>query len=1262
MFLELGPILGCVIGHFWKHEMTLSPSSADSEHSGLDAVHLRDFARLMAGTKGPGLEAGPRKYAYNIDAVREREMHLFLPYWGFSQSEKFAQQSVGQAPNISRDSVLTVFAQLASLRLNATRAFISLFDRTTEHVVAEATARVSLRGAERSGSLWLGVQRHPRHEIPMCDQAMKRFTDEGQDMYLVPDLTRDPLFHSHSSVTGPPHNRFYVSVPIQSPDSYIIGSVAVLDDRPRESLTEDQAQFLKELSSTVMDHLLCQRAMREEYREEKMVRALGLFVRGKSDLSEGIYSRNRGDDKATEQLERVNKKLENLQVSSQNARGGEQDSTQGRTTEVSSDTESRQEPQGTEKQKSRSPVQKFTSDPDIDRLSSESNENKQRPRLSPTTSQLQKTLAPSNVQSALNRASRLMNQALDVEGAIFIDASVYARRQMIGSGGDNHEEVNSFSVGSDAGSEPDLESSLRECMDDDIDGPRSLVLGHSTLSMAGKDTSQQDSHYVSLPGSFVARLIDRYPRGKIFHIEKDGSIALSYEGLADDVSQAYMTGDKRFEEGSPEEKDLQQETMDIKYIHQVLPDARCVAIYPVWDFQRGRWFTVNLVWTNDPGRVLSEPKDLTYVAAFSNTVMAEVSRMDLEAADRAKGDFISSISHELRSPLHGVLGTVELLQETATSYTQRGLIETVYSCGRTLLDTLNHLLDYAKINTLALPREQTEHEASEADNNGEETAHKLAVPGLIQDEDVGMLVQEVAEGLLAGAEFYRRETDSVVEPSQLRAHEASASLRSPQKSSTEGNLMTIVDIEWQPNWHYSVYAGAWRRVVMNLYGNALKYTKGGYIRLFMKKDSLTVRDKGSVPAVRITISDSGRGMSQDFLLHHLYIPFLQEDTQSPGLGVGLHLVHQIVKSLDGQIQFHSEIGRGTQVDVVLPVSNHQSISSLESPYNSLREQLKGKTVSFFTQTFERGNLGIKPEVFDSIRQSLSRMVTDWFELKVLSSEELQDQRPDFLIVTEYEYRTMSWPSPQSNPLRSIHSAQSYPLIVLSGKASSWGIVKESHRDQAIFLSQPVSPKTLATVFEYCLNQGQVQEEPETAKGIQDTNLAPSGDATSRADDTHQSDIRDEGESEPKKMGIEEHANEGSSKNFPTQPKSESPSKTVLLVEDNPVNLKIIETCVKNAGFQYATATNGLEAVEKFRLQRFNAVIMDISMPVMNGLSAAREMRHFERANAAPPTSIIILTAVLSAEIQEEARMSGANEFLTKPTPLKQLREMLQKLP
>lgn len=80
--------------------------------------------------------------------------------------------------------------------------------------------------------------------------------------------------------------------------------------------------------------------------------------------------------------------------------------------------------------------------------------------------------------------------------------------------------------------------------------------------------------------------------------------------------------------------------------------------------------------------------DLSYLAAFGNSIMAEVAQLDTIAADRAKLDFISSISHELQSPLHGILTSVEFLQDIGVDLFQNSMINTIKRCGRTLLDTI----------------------------------------------------------------------------------------------------------------------------------------------------------------------------------------------------------------------------------------------------------------------------------------------------------------------------------------------------------------------------------------------------------------------------------------------------------------------------------------------------------------------------------------------------------------------------------------------
>jgi signal transduction histidine kinase len=933
--------------------------------------------------------------------------------------------------------------------MNAKRALVSLFDREHQHVVAEASPDLRLRaaqGSEETNDLWLGVRQLSREEIPMCANAMRSFMEDKQEVFVVNDLTKDERFRDHSSVTGHPHNRFYVSVPIQSPDNYVIGSLAVLDDQPRDGVTEVQKQFLQDLSATVMDHLLAQRAMREEYREEKMVRALGLFVRGKSDLNEWFHTRDPPEKKFGQHMAQVNTKLEQLQVSGQNDGEEEFEEDQAQQEKPGSPNQA----PAKAKTKHVSPIQKFREAKNKDENESAETDGQQegqktgekRPCLSPTTSHLQDAIAPSNVRQVLNRASSLIYQALDVEGAMFVDASVYARRQTVGptNAGNSHPETYDVQNQTDGDKQALAPANSKQKFppSGNAGDSKSLVLGHFTSFSSKEDDNLKDSHYVSLPGDFVSHLIDRYPRGKIFHIEEDGSIALSYEGLADEMHYA-PDGGRGARTSEAHKQDIQQETMDIKQLTQVLPGARCIAIYPVWDFQRGRWFTVSLTWANDPGRVLSEPKDLTYMAAFSNSVMAEVSRLDLEAADRAKGDFISSISHELRSPLHGLLGTVELLQEMVNGYAQRSLIETVYSCGRTLLDTLNHLLDYAKINTLTHSRrsQKGSHEGQSGSSQGQGPGS-----GVLQEEDLGVLVQEVVEGLLAGAEYQGRGTNS--DGNTKNADDDS-----------NGGLTTIVDIEWQDNWQYNIYAGAWRRVIMNIFGNAMKYTRRGFIRLLMKKDTLVVEGK-TQPAVRLTVSDSGRGMSPDFLTHHLYSAFLQEDTTSPGLGVGLHLVNEIVKSLKGQIKVTSEVSRGTDVDVVLPVSRTDPSIPRSPLHASVKERLNGMTVSLFTKTALRKDIGDNLNISEGMLSSLERMVTDWFGLQVLTLDQLDHgNKVDFMIITEHEYRHLYRRGPNGLvPKNPEESQPSFPLIVLSARTSNWKRLGSRDDESIIFLTQP----------------------------------------------------------------------------------------------------------------------------------------------------------------------------------------------------------------
>jgi len=123
----------------------------------------------------------------------------------------------------------------------------------------------------------------------------------------------------------------------------------------------------------------------------------------------------------------------------------------------------------------------------------------------------------------------------------------------------------------------------------------------------------------------------------------------------------------------------------------------------------------------------------------------------------------------------------------------------------------------------------------------------------------------------------------------------------------------------------------------------------------------------------------------------------------------------------------------------------------------------------------------------------------------------------------------------------------------------------------------------------------------------------------------------------------------------------------LLVDDNPINLSLLTTFMKRNTYMYTTATNGREAVDAFQAspKRFDYVLMDISMPIMDGLTATRLIRAYEKEEGREiggvwkPTVVVALTGLASEEARNEAFTSGVNQFLVKPVRLKDVKDLVE---
>jgi signal transduction histidine kinase len=213
------------------------------------------------------------------------------------------------------------------------------------------------------------------------------------------------------------------------------------------------------------------------------------------------------------------------------------------------------------------------------------------------------------------------------------------------------------------------------------------VLGAARWKNAVNLPEFSNVRYSMLEG-LLRHLVRTYPHGQIFNFDQDD--VTSAQSLSETAEPGTLV-DAPASSASVLRRDSTKTQDDENLLRDVFPKARSLVLYPLWDAHRERWFAGAVIWSSDPMRVFTSEQELCYLAAFSNSVMAEVARLDTQLADSAKADFISSISHELRSPLHGILGTTELLRDTQIDPQQSNMAQTIETCGKTLLDTINHV-------------------------------------------------------------------------------------------------------------------------------------------------------------------------------------------------------------------------------------------------------------------------------------------------------------------------------------------------------------------------------------------------------------------------------------------------------------------------------------------------------------------------------------------------------------------------------------------
>ena len=949
----------------------------------------------------------------------------------------------------SSDPILTAFAQLGALRLNAKRGLITLSTRESEYMIAEAGKTLSIQGDDdEQDRLWHGVAEMKCKGLG--EDLVKLFCDANAPQYAVfNDVTKADLLKDRKVVKESPFVRFITCVPLRTPGGLVIGNYIVVDDQPRDGLSEGEIQFMTDMGVTVMDYLEAGRVKWKQYRAERMVKAMGLFIEGRATLRDwwlqlGHQAQNAAVRKRTQHDISLEKQAD-LEFGVQDpvdeftAKGlhglhphdsrptllrSPSSSTLSHSIHGDPKTDGRPIMPQRDSMFSSSSASTFISRSYHDRNSSVTTfdaateptvETEERhhsvafdlppENVGPDASkELQEALFSGDLKGVFSRASNLIREAIGVDGVLFLDASIgsfggSSDKDVMEEKGPGAFDAERLATSSDddqnsrRASEPEINGDVVQ----EVAAQQPAEPAEKTCNILGFSTRRRSSlrghvpyeEHKQFPETMLRRLLKRYPHGKVFNFEEDGSFSSSE---SDHIVNGYSDADATPHKPGAHERKAQRKRLsreaEAKAILSVLPKARSVFWFPLWDQSKERWFSGSLVWSTSPTRVFCPVEDLTYLAAFGNSVMAEVSRLSAQVLAQMKTDFISSISHELRSPLHGVLASVEFLQETSLSEVQTDMVYNIQASAKVLLDTLNHVLDFSKVNrksknkglSPAFRSKRAKKAAARSDPDRQSldnTAEDIA--------NVCVLSEEVVESIYAGRSINKRAFDAGYRQKGERPL-SMGPLDSP--------LTVIMDANYHPSWKFEIDAGAWRRILMNLFSNALKYTKSGFVQVSLHVESDTLsRSKKSRSILTLKVKDSGKGISQEFLKHRLFKPFTQEDSLAAGAGLGLSIVRHIVHDLGGEINFVSEQGAGTEATVRIPLTSVPASNTVE------QEQLaetrnETKALKFSLEGFDRypdisetptGILSSDSEAAMLLKSSVHGLMIDWFEMEATTS-------------------------------------------------------------------------------------------------------------------------------------------------------------------------------------------------------------------------------------------------------------------------------------